>query len=146
MMVTVETLALTETEARRLVAPLFDALNRPSDKDVSAIVGAACHDDYRSYYTNSDYWSRDQFIDAIRDFGKRVPDLTWDVVDVGVFGNQIAVRGRVTGTPVAEFFGARPTGKSFDTMGIDLLAVRDGKFTHAFHTENWMAVAQQLSA
>jgi predicted ester cyclase len=128
------------------MAPLYDALNRPAEKDVPRLVAAACHPEYRSYYTNDDFWTRDEFVEAIRGFGKSVPDMKWEIVDVGVYGDQAVVRGRVRGTPTSEFFGATPRGKSFDTMAIDLLTIRDGKLTHAFHTENWAAAAQQLSA
>jgi hypothetical protein len=31
-------------------------------------------------------------------------------------GDQIVVRGKATGTPAGEFFGVKPTGKSFNTM------------------------------
>lgn len=60
--------------------------------------------------------------------------------------DRIIVRGEATGTPVADFFGAAPTGKSFRTMAIDLFTVRDGKLTKAYHIENWTAALQQIAA
>lgn len=60
--------------------------------------------------------------------------------------DRIIVRGEATGTPVADFFGAAPTGKSFRTMAIDLFTVRDGKLAKAYHIENWTAALQQIAA
>ena len=145
-MATIDKSDLTVEEARRIVAPLYEALNRPGEKDVSALLARACHDDYRSYGTNQDFMTRDQLADVFSTLGKTVPDLAWDVVAIRVLDDLVIVRGEATGTPVAEFFGAAPTGKSFKTMAIDLFTVRDGKLAKAYHIENWMTAIQQLEA
>jgi predicted ester cyclase len=137
---------LTVEEARRISGPLYDALNRPSEKDVSALLARACHDDYRSYHTNEDFLTRDQLADVFRHLGETIPDLGWKVVDIQVLGDMIIVRGEATGTPVAEFWGAAPTGKSFKTMAIDMFTVRDGKLARAYHIENWTTALEQLQA
>lgn len=137
---------LTVDEARRISAPLYAALNRPSEKDVSALLAQACHDDYRSYHTNEEFVTRDQLADVFRTMGETIPDLAWEVVDIAVLGEMIIVRGEATGTPVAEFWGAAPTGKSFRTMAIDLFIVRDGRLAKGYHIENWMTALEQLKA
>jgi predicted ester cyclase len=137
---------VTVEEARRITAPLYEALNRPGEKDVSALLARACHDDYRSYHTNQDFMTRDQLAAVFSAMGKTIPDLAWDVVDIQVLGDMVIVRGEATGTPVADFFGAAPTGKPFRTMAIDLFTVRDGKLAKAYHIENWMTAIQQLDA
>jgi predicted ester cyclase len=78
--------------------------------------------------------------------GEAIPDLAWEVVDIRVLDDLIIVRGEATGTPVAEFFGAAPTGKPFKTMAIDLFTVREGKLAKAHHIENWMTAIEQLEA
>jgi predicted ester cyclase len=55
------------------------------------------------------------------------------------------VRGEATGTPTGELFGAKPTGKSFKTMAIDIFTVKNGKLASAYHVENWMTALQQIS-
>jgi len=145
-MATIDKPALTVEEARRISAPLYDALNRPSEKDVSALLARACHDDYQSHHTNQDFRTRDQLADAFRTMGDSIPDLTWNVVDIHVLNDMIIVRGEATGTPVAEFFGAAPTGKAFKTMAIDLFTVRDGKLAKGYHIENWMTAIEQLKS
>jgi predicted SnoaL-like aldol condensation-catalyzing enzyme/ketosteroid isomerase-like protein len=135
---------LTVEDARRIVAPLYDALNQPARKDVPALLAAAAHADYRSYHTNEEYLTRDQLAEIFKGMGAAVPDLSWEIKDIRVQGDQIVVRGRATGTPAQDFWGAKPTGKSFDTMAIDIFTVKNGKLASAYHVENWMTALQQI--
>lgn len=50
-----------------------------------------------------------------------------------------------TGTPAGELWGAQPTGKSFNTMSIDIFTVKNGKLASAYHVENWVGALQQMS-
>jgi predicted SnoaL-like aldol condensation-catalyzing enzyme/predicted ester cyclase len=136
---------LTVDQARAIVAPLYDALNEPSRKDVQALLAKAAHPDYRSYSTNQDWLTRDQLAEVFEMLGSVVPDLRWTIEDIRAFGDQILVRGEATGTPTRELFGAKPTGKSFKTMALDIFTVRDGKLASAYHVENWTTAVQQIS-
>lgn len=137
---------LTVEQARMITAPLYDALNRPADKDVSALLAEAALPDYRSHHTNDEWLSRDQLVDVFKSIGAAVPDLRWTVQDIKVLGDQVIVRGRATGTPAGEFWGTQPTGKGFDTMAIDIFTVRNGKLANAYHVENWVGALQQIGA
>ncbi|MFI9762530.1 ester cyclase [Streptomyces sp. NPDC051963] len=137
---------MTVEEARRISAPLYEALNKPSEKNVSELLAQACNDDYHSYHTNQEFLTRDQLADVFRGMGETVPDLAWEVVDIHVVDDTMIVRGEATGTPVKEFWGAAPTGKSFRTMAIDVFTVRDGKLAKGYHIENWATALQQLNA
>jgi predicted SnoaL-like aldol condensation-catalyzing enzyme/predicted ester cyclase len=136
---------LTIEKAREIVWPLYDALNQPSKKDVSALLAKACNPDYRSYGTNEDWLARDQLSEVFKMIGASVPDLRWTIEDIQTFGDQIVVRGEASGTPTGELFGAKPTGKSFKTMALDLFTVKNGKLASAYHVENWMTALQQIS-
>ena len=135
---------LTIEAARMIVAPLYEALNEPAKKDVRALLAKAAHSDYRSYSTNEDWVSRDQLADIFKNIGSVIPDLHWTIKDIQTFSDQIIVRGEATGTPRGEFWGAKPTGKSFKTMAIDIFTVKDGKLASAYHIENWMTALQQI--
>ena len=137
---------LTVEQARTIVAPLYDALNQPARKDVAALLAKATNPDYKSYSTNEDWLNRDQLGDVFRMLGAAVPDLRWTIEDIQTFGDQIVVRGEATGTPVREFFGGQPTGKSFKTMAVDVFTVKNGKLASAYHVENWVGALQQISA
>jgi predicted SnoaL-like aldol condensation-catalyzing enzyme/predicted ester cyclase len=136
---------LTVEKARSIVAPLYDALNEPSKKDVAALLAKAANPDYRSYSTNEEWLTRDQLAEIFEMMGSAIPDLRWTIEDIQTFGDQIVVRGKATGTPTREFFGAKPTGKSFNTMALDWFTVKNGKLASAYHVENWVGALQQIS-
>ena len=135
---------LTLAEAGKIVAPLYEALNQPAKKDVPALLAKAAHPDYRSYHTNEEFLTREQLTAVFQGMGTTVPDLRWEIKDIKVLGDQIIVRGQATGTPAQEFWGAKPTGKSFNTMAIDIFTVKEGKLATAYHVENWMTPLQQI--
>jgi predicted SnoaL-like aldol condensation-catalyzing enzyme len=134
---------LTVEAAMKIVAPLYEALNRPLEKDVAALLAKACHPDYRSYTNNEQWLTREQLVDAFKQFGAAIPDLSWTVKELVTAGDRVIVRGEATGTPVAELFGARPTGKSFKTMALDVFTVRGDRIAIAYHVENWADAIQQ---
>ena len=136
--------SLTVEQARAIVAPLYEALNEPTEKDIPALLANATNPDYRSCSTNSDCLSRDQLASVFTALGKIIPDLHWTIKDIWTSGNRIVVRGEATGTPTGELFGVKPTGKSFKTISIDMFTVRDGKLATAYHVENWMAAMEQI--
>ena len=136
--------SLTVDQARAIVAPLYEALNEPAEKDVPALLANATNPDYRSCSTNSDCLSRDQLAGVFTALGKIIPDLNWTIKDIWTSGNRIVVRGEATGTPTGELFGVKPTGKSFKTISIDMFTVRDGKLATAYHVENWLAAMEQI--
>lgn len=135
---------LTKEQARTIVWPLYDALNEPAKKDVSALLAKAAHSDYRSYHTNEEFLTRDQLVQIFKNMGVTIPNLRWEIKDIQVIGDQVVVRGEATGTPTSEFWGAKPTGKSFKTMAIDILTVKNGKLASSYHVENWMTALQQI--
>jgi predicted SnoaL-like aldol condensation-catalyzing enzyme len=136
---------LTIEQARTIVAPLYDALNQPAKKDVAALLAKAVNPDYRSYHTNEDWLTRDQLAEVFKMIGSAVPDLRWAIEDIQTFGDQIVVRGKATGTPTSELFEVKPTGKSFNTMAIDVFTVKNGKLASAYHVENWVGALKQIS-
>jgi predicted SnoaL-like aldol condensation-catalyzing enzyme len=135
---------LTIEEARTIVAPLYEALNRPAQKDVAALLAKAAQSDYRSYHTNDDWLTRDQLAEVFKTIGQAVPDLRWTVEDIQTVGDRIIVRGKATGTPKRELWGTKPTGRSFSTMAIDIFTVRDRKLASAYHVENWVGALEQI--
>jgi predicted SnoaL-like aldol condensation-catalyzing enzyme/predicted ester cyclase len=135
---------LTVEAAKRIVGPLYDALNQPQKKDIAALLAQACHTDYKSYSTNEEWLTRDQLADVFKQLGASVADFRWSIKDIRTSGDRVVVRGEATGTPVGELFGARPTGRSFKTMALDVFTVRGDKLVSAYHVENWVGALQQV--
>ena len=138
-------MSMTIEEARKIVAPLYEALNRPAEKDVSALLAQAANPDYRSYSTNQDWLTREQLGEVFKGIGAVIPDLRWTIEEIHTVDDKIVVRGEASGTPVRDLYGAKPTGKNFRTMSIDLFTVKNGKLASAYHVENWMGAVEQIS-
>ena len=132
--------------ARASVAPFYKALNAESANDSAELIRQTTAPDWVSCRGNDVCNSRDEVIAGIAARLKSVPDLKWRIRDVLVSGNQVIVRGEATGTPVAEFFGAAPTGKSFKVMSIDVHTFEGGKMVRSYHIEDWMGAVRQVTA
>ena len=104
---------LTPDQARIIVAPLYEALNEPSKKDITSLLNQATNADYQSCATNEECIDRVKLAAAFKYFGSVVPDLHWTIKEVLTSGDRIVVRGEATGTPILEFLGVKPTGRSF---------------------------------
>lgn len=135
---------LTHADARALVAPFYDALQRPATKDVRALVERVASPDWRSYASNTQSKSREEFIQQVMGFGKLLPDLTWTIEDVWVDGDRVIVRSEARGTPAGDFMGVPHGGRSFAIMTLDVHTVRDGRLVAAHHVEDWASALRQL--
>lgn len=132
--------------ARKLVSPIYDALTRPGEKDVEALIKMVTSADFQSCGNEGDCADRDTVIARFKGLASVVPNLNWTIKQLFVSGDStIIVRGEATGTPVKTFLGAEPTGRSFRTMSIDLYTVADGKISRSYHVENWSAALRQLA-
>ena len=136
--------SLTESDARALVAPFYDALNTPSKKDVRALIESVTAPGWRSHSANAVSKGRDELIQQVMGFGRGIPDLAWTLDEVLVAGSRIIVRSEATGTPVGEFMGVAHTGRSFRIMTLDVHTVEDGRLTRADHVEDWASAMRQL--
>jgi predicted ester cyclase len=138
--------SLSVEQARAIVAPFYDALNAAPGRDAAALVLASTAPDWESCGNNQSCSPRDKVAPAIAGFSKAIPDLKWDIKEILVVGDRIVVRGEASGTPAGAFMGVPHGGKSFRVMSIDIHTVRDGKLARAYHVEDWMGAARQLSA
>lgn len=135
---------LTKEQARAIVAPLYDALNEPTKKDVSALLAQATNPDYRSCSTLTDCLDREALAKVFKALGKMVPNLSWKIHDLWVTEDRIVVLGEASGMPVETFFGLEPTGRSFTTISLDVFSVKNGKLSSAYHVENWAGAIAQV--
>ncbi|MCA1443207.1 ester cyclase [Ensifer sp. IC4062] len=137
---------LTVDKGKEIIAPFYDALNKPAKKDVAALLARATTDDWITCGGEGSCLNREQLVPAFKARGETVPDLKWEIRDVTVAGDKVIVRGQASGTPVKDFFGVSPTGKSFTIMSIDIQTIRDGKIAHSYHVEDWAGAVRQLKA
>jgi predicted ester cyclase len=131
--------------ARALVAPFYDALNRPSTKDVAALVNRATAAEWRSYASDAAGKGREEFIGQVVGFGKAIPDLSWTIRELLLDGDRIVVRSEAAGTPAGDLFGVPHGGRSFRILAIDVHTVKGGKLVAAHHVEDWASAMRQLA-
>lgn len=134
----------TTNDARALIAPFYDALNRPATKDVRALVEGIAAADWRSFAGESASKGREEFIQQVIGFGKLIPDLSWEIKEVFADGNHVIVRSEASGTPAGDFMGVPHGGKRFSVMTIDIHTVEGGKLIRAHHVEDWAGALRQL--
>lgn len=139
-------ITMTHDQARRIVAPFYDMLNKPATKDLDALAAANVLPQWRSYSSETVSKGREEFLAQVAGFGKLIPDLGWEIRELFVDGNRVIVRSEASGTPVGPFFGAPASGKSFRIMTIDIHTVQDGKLLAAHHIEDWAGAIRTLSA
>jgi hypothetical protein len=130
--------------ARAAVAPFYKALNAEFARDSADLIRQVTAPDWVSCRGTDVCNSRDEVIAGVGTRLKSVPDLTWQIKEVIVSGNQVTVRGEASGTPSGEFFGAPHTGKSFRVMSIDVHTLEGGKMVRSYHIEDWTGAVRQL--
>ncbi|MGA2129879.1 MAG: ester cyclase [Xanthobacteraceae bacterium] len=140
--------ALTDAQARDIIAPWYSLFNVASRGDVKAIEEQVLTADYQSCsgYLPGECWGRDTSIKVVGNFANSIPDMTFEVKEVLVAGDRVIVRGEVDGTPAGDLFGVPHTGKSFKIMTVDIQTIKDGKIARTFHMENWLSALAQLRA
>ena len=132
--------------ARMLVSPIYDALTRPGEKNIEALIKSVTSADFQSCSNEGECVDQAAAIARFKALASVVPDLNWTIKELFVSGDStIIVRGEAAGTPVATFLGAEPTGRSFRTMSIDLYTVTGSRISHSYHVENWTAALRQLA-
>lgn len=131
---------------RAVVAPFYAFLSNPNSDTHAAAVRLAMADGWVSIgdYSGATK-SADKFVGQIGSFGKLIPDMNWEMIEVIEAGDKVIVRGRATGTPKAPMFGVDGQGRSFDIMSIDIHTIEEGKIVQTRHVEDWATALHQLS-
>ncbi|WP_407160295.1 ester cyclase [Bradyrhizobium sp. STM 3557] len=136
---------MTVEAARSTVAPFYKALNAAFAPQSADLIRQATAPDWTSCRENDVCSGRDEVIAGVAARLKSVPDLTWQIKDVAVAGNQVTVRGEATGKPAGPFMGAAYSGKSFKVMSIDIHTIENGRMVRSYHVEDWIGAVRQLS-
>ncbi len=89
---------------------------------------------------------RDDVVADMRSILDAVPNMHWEVDELLVDRDRIAVRAVNTGTPEKEWLGVAPTGKSFKIIEYAIYRVRDGRFVEMTNLHDSDDVLRQLTA
>ncbi|WLS44745.1 ester cyclase [Micromonospora profundi] len=95
---------------------------------------------------NGEPGSRDDVLADMRSIINAVPDMRWEVQELLFDRDRIAARVVNTGTPVKEWLGVAPTGKSFEIVEYAIYKVSNGRFAQMTNLHDSADVRRQLTA
>ena len=72
------------------------------------------------------------------------PDLTYEIEDMVIGSDAVAVRTTLRGTHRGDFFGIAPTGKSVEVSQITIEHFKDGKIVAHHRVTDELALQRQL--
>lgn len=121
-----------------------DLLSNPHGADLGDRVRKVVVEDWVSIPTPRGGKGAEGFVNSLRVFGQKLPDLKWEPQEILQDGNRYIVRSIASGTPAQPFFGVQPNGKSFQIMSIDIHTVENGRIVRSYHIEEWHKAIRQL--
>jgi steroid delta-isomerase-like uncharacterized protein len=89
--------------------------------------------------------TRSDVVADMRSILDAVPDMHWEVQELLLDRDRIAVRAVNTGTPEKEWLGVPPTGRSFEIVEYAIYRVRDGRFVEMTNLHDSADVLRQLT-
>src|SRR6478752_367359 len=97
---------MTETEIREMYGRYANALNARQLDTLNDVISD-------SVILNGHPVPREAVIAAISGNLDAVPDMHWELNEMLIDGDRLAVRATNTGTPITEWLGVPPSGASF---------------------------------
>jgi predicted ester cyclase len=128
-----------------IVVPFYrDCLSVNIHANPSDVLNSILSDGFISY--GSQNKSRVALMNQVQYFWELIPDLKWQIEEILVDGNKVAVRSLATGSPRGDFFGVQGLdgSKSFAISTIDIHTVVDGRIKCVNHLEDWTSAIRQL--
>ncbi|ONK13000.1 ester cyclase [Streptomyces sp. MP131-18] len=129
---------MSDTDLRDFYHRYVEALNAREFDRMDEFV-------HESIVMHSEPSSRAALVAQLNSIVDAVPDFHWEVQELAINDDSIAVRAINTGTPTKEWLGAAPTGKSIEIVEYAIYRVRDGKFLHMSAVHDAAALEEQLA-
>jgi steroid delta-isomerase-like uncharacterized protein len=80
----------------------------------------------------------------VREMRAGVPDLRYELLDLVIDGDKVAVFLRVTGTHAGRLFGMPASGRPFDIRQMQIEWLRDGRICQHWRITDELALLRQL--
>ncbi|MEV5895797.1 ester cyclase [Nonomuraea fuscirosea] len=90
--------------------------------------------------------TRDDVVDTLKGIVDAVPDIHWEVDELLLDRDGIAVRAINTGTPAKDWLGVPPSGASFKIVEYAIYKVKDGRFVQMTNLHDSAEMRRQLTA
>jgi len=130
---------MTENEIREMYSRYANALNARELDKLDDLIS----DDV---VLNGQPTSRATVIAAISNNIDAVPDMHWELSELLIDGDRLAVRATNTGTPNREWLGVAPSGASFKIAEVAIYKVKNGRFVEMNFLHDSAHLLRQLHA
>ena len=129
---------MSSTDLRKVYRDYLEAANAREWHRMAEFV----HD---TVVFNGETVSRDDYVAAMQQAVDAVRDYTWRLDDLIIEGDRVAARLTDTGTPVEEWLGLQPTGRSVTFTEQAFYHFRDGRFAHMWYLLDTRTIEKQLA-
>ncbi len=132
-----------QTEKEIVIRRYFEELFNQGKVELTAELLAP---DYVNHSTASPAQSRgpDGVVDVVLALRRAFPDLEYEILDLVEGDSAVAVRTRMTGTHLGDFFGTPPTGRSFDVSQITIEQFRGNRIVAHHRLTDELGLLRQL--
>lgn len=130
-----------ETQNKAIVQKIFDGLNQ-RDTSIFELMAPDCKYYFPSASPNP--ITREDDIKATKTNWNAVPDIQWRIEEMIAEGDMVAARFTATGTPQEEWAGVPPSGKKFESGGIVIVRIENGKIVEQWEDFDLLGTFMQL--
>lgn len=132
----------TEEENKELVKRIFEALNNRDTATLTELYAS----DYGWYFpsNNPNPISREEEQEFIKSTWAGFPDLTYTIEELIEAGDKVIARFTARGTHNGEFQGMPATKNVFESGGMTVLRIKDGKVIEGREDYDLLGMMQQL--
>ena len=130
-----------EIQNKAIAQKIFDGLNQ---RDTSHI--ELYSPDCKYYFPSASTipTSREDDINATKNNWQVIPDIRFKIEEIIAEGNMVAGRFTVMGTPKEEWLGVPHSGKKFESGGILIMKIENGKIIEQWEDVDLLGTMMQL--
>lgn len=133
---------LLEEQNQTLVKQVFDRLNKQDETVYTDLYSA----DYGWYFpaNNTEKLTREEEAGFVKLLWSGFPDIQWNIEEIVTSGNVVMVRFTNEGTHEGEYQGIPPTGIKWESGGVWIARIKEGKLIEVREEADVLGWMQQL--
>ena len=131
-----------EEQNKTLINQVFDRLNQQDETVYTELYSA----DYGWYFpaNNTEKLTREEEAGFVKLLWSAFPDIHWNIEEMITSGNSVMVRFTNTGTHEGEYQGLLPTGTKWESGGVWIARIKEGKIVEVREEADVLGWMQQL--
>lgn len=133
---------LVEEQNQTLVKQVFERLNKQDGTVYTDLYST----DYGWYFpaNSTKKISREEEAGFVKLLWAAFPDIQWSIEEMITNGNMVMARFTNTGTHEGEYQGIKPTGKKWESGGVWIARIEEGKIIEVREEADVLGWMQQL--